>query len=199
MMQPITSGRVGLAVAPDSVQLAPGSQITIVLTVTNQGPVVDQFGLVVEGLDPTWFTVREGLVNLFPGGVGTMAIDLHLPDGPDAVAGTHLVTLQVLSREAPDSPASVVLPIDVLAIGGIVATLTPQRRTIGRRGSALFPVALTNGGNADTVVDLAMRDPEEALELLVTPDRISVPHAGSAEATISGRPSMRPLACLDRS
>ena len=72
MMQPITSGRVGLAVAPDSVQLAPGSQITIVLTVTNQGPVVDQFGLVVEGLDPTWFTVRVGLVNLFPSGVGTM-------------------------------------------------------------------------------------------------------------------------------
>jgi hypothetical protein len=198
MMQPITSGRVGLAVAPEAVQLAPGSQMTIVLTVTNQGTIVDQFGLVVEGLDPTWFTVREGMVNLFPGAVGLLEIDIHLPEGTDAVAGTHQVTLRVLSREAPDEPATVVLPIDVLAIGGITAAMTPQRRTIGRRGSALYTIALTNNGNADAVVDLAIRDPEEALDVGVNPDRVSVPHAGSAEATISARPRKRPLVSLER-
>jgi hypothetical protein len=198
MMQPTISGRIGLTVAPDSVQLAPGSQITIVLAVTNQGSIVDQFGLVVEGLDPTWFTVREGLVNLFPSAVGRLEIDIHLPDGMDAVAGVHQATLKVLSREAPELSASVILPIEILAVGGMAASLTPQRRTIGRRGTAQFTVGLTNSGNADTVVDLAIRDPEEGLELQVHPDRLSVPHAGSAEAIVTARPRKRPLVSLER-
>jgi hypothetical protein len=199
MIQSTTSERIGLTVVPDSVQLVPGSQVTIVVAVTNAGTVVDQFGLVVEGLDPTWFSVRTGIVNLFPGASASLELDIHLPDSPDTVAGTHAATLKIVSHEAPDAPASVVLPIEVLAIGGIQASLTPQRRTIGRRGAAQYALALTNPGNADTLVDLAFRDPEEALEIRVEPDRLTVPHAGAAQANVTVRPRKRPLAATERS
>jgi hypothetical protein len=198
MTQSTVSDRIGLIVSPDSVQLAPSSKITIVLTVTNTGPVVDQFGLVVEGLDSAWYTVREGLINLYPGAVGRLELDIHLPDGPDAVAGVHTAVLKVLSREAPTASVSVDLPIEILAIGGIEASLSPRRVTLGRRGDASYVLTLTNSGNADIVVDLGVRDPEEALHVEARPDRVSVPHGGTAEANLTARPIKRPLVSIER-
>ena len=198
MTQSTVSDRIGLVLSPDSVQLAPSSKITIVLTVTNTGPVVDQFGLVVDGLDAAWYTVREGLINLYPGAVGRLELDLHLPEGLDAVAGVHTATLKVLSREAPAESVSVDLPIDIVAIGGLEAALSPRRVTLGMRGSAAYVLTLTNSGNADTIVDLAVRDPEEALHIEVRPDRVSVPHGGTAQANLTARPIKRPLVSLER-
>ena len=51
MTQPTISERIGLTVAPESLQLAPGGHVSIILIVVNQGSVVDQFGLLVEGID----------------------------------------------------------------------------------------------------------------------------------------------------
>jgi hypothetical protein len=197
-MQLSTSERIALTVAPDSIQLAPGSQVTVVISATNQGSVVDQFGLMVDGLDPTWFTIRQGLLNLFPSATGTFELDIHLPDGPDAVAGVHQAILRVISREAPDASASVALTIDVIAIGGIEISLTPRRRTIGPRSTAQYTVDLTNKGNADLLVDLTVRDPEEALETHLTPDRLSLPHAGQARTQLTVRPNQRPLVAIER-
>jgi hypothetical protein len=199
MTQLTTSERIGLTAAPDAVQLAPGSQITIVLSVTNAGSIVDQFGLMVEGLDPTWFSVREGMVNLFPGAMGTLQLDIHLPDGPEAVAGTHAAILRVISHEVPSDAATVTVPINILAIGGFQASIAPQRVRVGWRGTAHYVISLNNTGNDDALLDLALRDPEEALEFKVSPDRVSVPHGSSAEATVTGRPRARPLVSLERS
>jgi hypothetical protein len=198
MTQSTVSDRIGLVVSPDSVQLAPGSKITIVLAVSNTGPVVDQFGLVVEGLDAAWYTVREGLINLYPEAVGRLELDIHLPDGPDAVAGVHTATLRVLSREAPAESVSVDLPIEILAIGGIEATLNPRRVTVGLRGAAAYVLTLTNAGNADTLVDLAVRDPQEVLHVEVRPDRVLVPHGSTAQANLTARPIKRPMVSAER-
>jgi hypothetical protein len=59
-------------------------------------------------------------------------------------------------------------------------------------------LTLTNSGNADTIVDLAVRDPEEALHIDVRPDRVSVPHGGTAQANLTARPIKRPLVSLER-
>src|SRR4026209_2259099 len=116
MTQPTSSERIVLTIAPESVQLAPGGQVSVVLAVGNQGPVVDQFALLVEGLDPAWFTVNSSMVNLVPGAAGTLGVDIHLPDGHDALAGTHEVALRVLSREAPNAPAVAYMTLDVMAL-----------------------------------------------------------------------------------
>jgi hypothetical protein len=198
MTQSTVSDRIGLVVSPDSVQLAPGSKITIVLTVTNTGPVVDQFGLVVDGLDSSWYDVREGLLNLYPGAVGRLEVDIHLPDGPDAVAGLHTATFRVLSREAPSASTSFDVPIEILSIGGLEASISPRRVTLGLRGAAAYVLTLTNTGNADTLVDLAVRDPEQALNVEVRPDRVSVPHGGTAQVNVVARPLKRPIVSSER-
>jgi hypothetical protein len=199
MTQPIISERIGLTVAPENVQLVPGGQVSIVLAVVNQGPVVDQFGLLVEGLDPAWYTVNTSSVNLVPGAAGTLGVDVHLPDGHDALAGTHEVALRVLSREAPNSPATVFVTLDILALGGVEATLTPQRVAIGWRGKGQYTFAIANRGNADLVLDLVARQAEDTLELRLDPDRLSVPHGGSGEVRLVAVPRKRPIVALARS
>ena len=134
-MQSTTSEPIGLTVAPETIQLAPGSRFPVVLTVTNNAAIVDQFGLSVEGLEPAWFDVRQGLVSLLPGAVGILEVDVHLPEGPEALAGRHQVTLRVASREVPSVQASIDLWLEVLAVGAVQASLRPERTTLGRWGS----------------------------------------------------------------
>ena len=79
MTQSLTSPDIGLIVAPARVQLVPGGRSTVVLLVTNNSVVVDQFSLVVDGLEPTWFTVRQGVVNVFPSSQDRLELEIHLP------------------------------------------------------------------------------------------------------------------------
>jgi hypothetical protein len=199
MTQPTTSQRIGLTVAPESVQLAPGGHVSIILIVVNQGSVVDQFGLLVEGIDPTWFTVRTGMVNLLPGAAGQLDVDLHLPDGVEALAGRHEVLLRVISHEAPGESAAIPAILDVLALGSVEASLVPQRVTVGWRGVGRFRLTIANHGNSDLLLDLAVRDPDDALDIRLDPDRVSASHGATAEASVIARPKKRPIVALARS
>src|SRR5439155_13044637 len=167
----LTSPDIGLIVAPARVQLVPGGRSTVVLLVTNNSVVVDQFSLVVDGLEPTWFTVRQGVVNVFPSSQDRLELEIHLPN--NAAAGTYDVRLKVPGRAAPDSPAVAHLPVEVLALGTIEAQLKPQRVVIGTRGVARFSVGITNSSNADRLIDLVLDDPADALDVRISPDRVS--------------------------
>ncbi|HEX8968070.1 MAG TPA: hypothetical protein VF937_09335, partial [Chloroflexota bacterium] len=145
-----------------------------------------------------WYAIQTGMVNLFPGGVANLELHIHLPDAPDTLAGTHQAILKIISREAPDVMASVTLPIEVLAVGGVQASLTPQRRTVGKRGFAQYAFELASSGNADSLLDLVVRDPEEALQVRVDPDRVSVPHGSKTQARVQVRPRKRPLVAPER-
>jgi hypothetical protein len=119
----------------------------------------------------------------------------------DAVAGRHEAALRVISREAPSAPAVVYVAVDVISVGGVEATLTPQRAAVGwlRNREARYTLAIVNHGNADLLLDLAAVQPEETLELRLEPDRVAVLHGASAEATLLARPRKRPIVALARS
>src|SRR4026207_1843560 len=55
-----------LVVTPEQLQLAPGTQALVTLLVTNRGRTVDRFSLRCTGIDPAWFAVPVGEVNLLP-------------------------------------------------------------------------------------------------------------------------------------
>ena len=197
MTQSLTSPDIGLIVAPARVQLVPGGRSTVVLLVTNNSVVVDQFSLVVDGLEPTWFTVRQGVVNVFPSSQDRLELEIHLPN--NAAAGTYDVRLKVPGRAAPDSPAVAHLPVEVLALGTIEAQLKPQRVVIGTRGVARFSVGITNSSNADRLIDLVLDDPADALDVRISPDRVSAPATAAVEAVLTIRPRKRPLVAPQRS
>lgn len=185
------SERVAVAVEPERLQLPPGGRAEVTLTVTNLSHVVEQFVLHVEGVSRDWLTLREPSVNLFPGSQGRLALEVHLPNGGAVPAGTQRLVLEVLPRGAPEDPAAVVLPLEVLPVGGLEAEITPRLAT-GRRAGH-YQVRLANRGNAEQVVDLAVVDPGHSIEAWLASDRVVVPPGAAAEVALAVRPRRRPL------
>jgi len=159
---------------------------------------VDQLGLLVEGVDPSWFRITAGTVNLLPDAIGRLEVEIRLPDGNETVAGTYDVVLRVVSREAPAESAVAHLALEILALGALEGSLSPQRVTLGWRGKAQYKATFAQRGNADALVDLVVRDPDEALTIQINPDRVSVLHASSAHSNVIVQPKKRPWVAIPR-
>jgi hypothetical protein len=187
---------VKVAVAPDRLHLPPGGRATAVLTIRNEGRLVDQFGVTVSGVDPSWITLQPPVLNLYPGTEGTVTIDVHLPDGLAAPAGLHRLRLDVLPRGDLANGTTAELPLEVLAIGGLEMTLTPQVATA--RGAARFRVRIANTGNANRVLELRVLDQEEALEVRLDAERFALAPGADEEITLTIRPKHRPLVARPR-
>jgi hypothetical protein len=185
-----TGERIVLAVTPERLQLLPGAWAQATLMVTNRGSVVDRFDLAVEGLDPTWFTVSDPTLDLFPGAAGSFLIRVYLPETPPPRAGGLDVRLLVASREDPTTRAAAELHIEILPVGKLELELVPRRVT-GRSWQHVRLLAI-NGSNSDRALDLVSSDPEAALEVDPATSRIAVPAGGRAELPLALRPTRRP-------
>ena len=161
------------------------------LIVVNRGPVVDEFSLIVEDVDPAWFTVRVGTATLFPGADERLELDIHLPDDRTIPAGHHLLHLKVRSRATPVELASVDLPLEILPVGGLQLQLRPQRITTARGGS--FQVELISTANGPQAVELLFADPEEQLRGRFGAEVLSVPAGATTEVRLAVQPKRRPL------
>jgi hypothetical protein len=126
--------------------------------VSNTSDVVDIFVLSVVGLDPTWYTLSDPQVSLFPGDSFEVVLRLH-PRSP-APAGLYEFSVQVSSSDDPAVREVVPLALNLTAIGEATLLLRPQR-VKGRKG--LFEVTLSNTANAPVRLVLTATDPEEAL------------------------------------
>jgi hypothetical protein len=91
------------------------------------------------------------------------------------------------------------MTFDVMALGGLEASLTPGRAVIRWRGDGRYTLTIANHGNADLVLDLEARQADDALVLRLDPDRVSLPHGGSAEAHVVAVPRKRPIVAIARS
>jgi hypothetical protein len=191
MRPPTTSERIGVTLVPERLELLPGGQASVVLIVVNRGQVVDEFSLVVEDLDPAWFTVRVGTATLFPEADDRLELDIHLPDDRAIPAGRHVVHLKVRSRATPDVLAALDLPLEILPVGGLQLQLRPQRITTARGGT--FRVELISTANAPQAVELLFADPEEQLLGRFGAEALSVPAGATTEVSLAVRPKRRPL------
>ncbi len=185
------SEHITVAVTPDRLQLSPGGRATVAVTIGNKGQLVDRFGIVVNGLDPSWLTLQTPVLNLYPDTEGSVALDVHLPEGHAAPAGLHTVRLEVSSQEEPDGAATAELVLEVLPVGGLEMALVPQ--IVTTRGTARYRVQLTNASNASRVIDLRITDLDEALEARFEAERFALAPDTSEEVVLTVRPKRRPL------
>ena len=73
--------RMYAIVVPSHVVAPPGQSVALELSVGNTSDVIDGFTVRIFGLDPEWVTADPPRLSLFPGDTGTVAIDVHLPEG----------------------------------------------------------------------------------------------------------------------
>jgi hypothetical protein len=182
---------ITVAVTPDRLQLPPGGRASVVVTIGNRGKLVDRFGIAVNGLDPSWLTVQTPMLNLYPDTEGSVALDVHLPEGHAVHAGLHTVRLEVSSQEEPDGVATAELVLEVLPIGGLELALVPQ--VVTTRAAARYRVQLTNASNVNRVVELRVTDLDEALEARFEAERFALAPDASEEIVLTVRPKRRPL------
>jgi hypothetical protein len=187
----ITRDRVDVSVSPDSVTLEPGGHAEVTISLTNQGTVVDEFQLTVEGADPAWITLRTPSVRLLPGAHGLLAFAVDIPDHGDVVANTYPLRLRLGSSVVPQDPTLIDLPLQVAAVGGLDLVLRPQ--LVHSHGWAQYRLHMRNAGNAPHVVDLSLKDPEGELESRLALDRVPLDPQEARQVGVNVRRRERPL------
>src|SRR5688572_12937062 len=154
--------RIGLQINNGQLNLAPGDSAEVSIVVTNTSEVVDAYSVTVLGLDPRWYDLSASEVRLFPQQQTSVAMRIHPPQaGMSTLAGHHVFTVMVISRDNPAEQATGQGTISIASAGGLALALEPKRIT-GRRG--LYGATITNNSNSPRQFVLVATDPEEALQ-----------------------------------
>src|ERR687893_1853143 len=150
-----------------AVTVEPGQRDRVLALVRNQGNIVDNYQLRVEGMPESWWSIYPDTVYLVPFGTGgtyeqEVEIHLHPPRTPEAEA--KLWDLQVVAHSKAQDVTAARAPLGLM-IKPYTETATKVRpeRAKGRR-KANFDVAVENKANAPVLVALEGQDPDGELQ-----------------------------------
>jgi hypothetical protein len=161
---------------PPAVQVpAGGLPVELQANIRNAGDTVDQYSIEVENLDPSWFTITEQSVALFPGDSAPIVIRIHPPKNSQTRAGSYKFVVRARSHADPSIVGTTKGEVVVGGYTNFQMELAPKRAT-GYRGK--YRLMLQNGGNGEANLELSGRDPEMNLSYRFRPSNPVVP-AGS--------------------
>ena len=189
MMQPppASSEPVVVQLTPPAIQVAAGSApVEIIANIRNAGATVDQYSIELENLDPTWYTITEQSVALFPGDSAPILIRIHPPKSSNTRAGNYKFIVRARSHADPSLVGTTKGEIQVGGYSIFQVELAPKKFT-GRKGK--YRLNISNGGNSDVQLELTGRDPESNLSYGFRPSNPTV-NAGSKQVVpVSVKPS----------
>jgi hypothetical protein len=178
------SANIVLSLSATKLEVAPGESVEATITVRNQSQIVDQFGIRIQGLDPTWWTLSTPSVSLFPGDQGEAKLTIHPPKEAESKAGSYSFQVRAVSQanleEMTEEEAYLILR------GFLVwdVEMSPTK-VVGRSGN--YRITASNSGNTDITLIFKGKDPEEALDYTFSHDKLTVPAGESALITLQVR------------
>jgi PASTA domain len=173
---------VGVVVEPGQLQIEPGATGRLSVRVVNRSQVVDQFVVVVLGLDER-ITPEPQRLGLFPEQEGTAAFDIAVPAEKAPPAGPRVIAVRVTSQ---DDPRLSRVEEVTLTIGAAPAASLKVQPTRIRGGfSGRFAVQVSNDGNVPVQVALRGEDDADEVRFEFSPPLVEVA-PGSVSQT-SGR------------
>jgi hypothetical protein len=171
--------RVRVELSETALDASPSLPATTICTVYNRSLIVDEYRLLIEGVDATWVPAPLATKQVFPDGHESVPIVFTLP--PSAPAGQHRFTVIANSLDNPALSASAA---GVLTVGAIVdvalGPITPSVAIGEIEGS--FAVRVANSGNTRITLDLQATD--EADRLASTFDESRPELAAGEERTV---------------
>lgn len=174
MMQPppTSTEPIVINLTPPEVQVAAGGEpVELIAHVRNASTTVDQYSIEIENLDPSWYTILVQSVSLFPGDSAPIPIRIHPPKGSGTRAGHHTFIVRGRSQADPSLVGVTKGVVIIASFANFQVELAPKRYT-GYRGK--YKLNITNGGNAETQLELTARDPESALSYRFSPNMPTV-------------------------
>lgn len=179
--QETTSPNIGLSLSSTRLETSPGQPVETILKIQNRGTIVDRFHIKVEGLDPNWWTLSIPTFASFPGDIGESKLTISPPKEADAMAGGYSFRVKAFSEADPRQETIVSA---LLLLRGFVTweiEVSPTR-VVGRSGT--YHITASNSGNADAILLLEGKNPEEALVFDFSKNKISVPAGGTSQTKL---------------
>ena len=160
--------------------------------VRNQGSIVDNYQLRVEGMPDDWWSIYPDTVYLVPFGTGgtyeqEVEIHLHPPRSPEAEAKLwELAGRRALQGAEPHRRLRADRAGDQALHGDGTTSLRPQRAK-GRR-KAHYDVAVENKANAPVLVALEGEDPDDELDFGFNRPPHEIPPGKTVQTGMQVRP-----------
>ena len=173
------SAVIRVVLSRKDLEIEPGQEGEIVVTIQNLSEIVDRYQIRVEGLPSEWVEVSRSEISLFPQDQDQVRVGFQLPAAPTARAGGYDFQLQVVSEENPAERTSVEANLQVLAASSFSLALSPQRQR--SEAGATYQLRIVNEGNTDLRLRLSGGDPEEGCSYVFSQSELTVP-AGQSEA-----------------
>lgn len=189
MMPPpsASSEPVVVQLTPPAIQIAAGgAPVEIQANIRNAGATVDQYSIEIENLDPTWYTITEQSVALFPGDSAPITIKIHPPKSSNTRAGSYKFIVRARSNADPSLVGTTKGEIQVGGYTNFQVELAPKKST-GRKGR--YRLNLSNGGNSEVQLELTGRDPESNLRYGFRPSTPTVQPGGRQVVPVTVKPS----------
>lgn len=150
-----------------SLEVEPGGQASVDVTVVNTGQTVDQYAIEIVGVPSQWSAVEPPTVSLFPGKEERARVTFRPPRSSDTGLGPLPFGIRVRPR---DDPRGSVVEEGTLQVGRFAenhAELAP--RASHGRIRARHDLAFDNRGNGLVAARLTGTDPEKALKFAFHP------------------------------
>ena len=179
------SANIGVSLSATKLELAPGESAETTIIIRNQGQIVDDFILKVEGLEPTWWTLSVPSVSLFPGDEDMAKLTLHPPKEGGARAGSHTFQIKVASRANPQEVTTEDVFLILRGFAAWEVDMAPTK-VVGRSGT--YRLTVNNSGNTDVNLVFEGKDPEEGLRYEFSQDQLTVPAGETAQVRLKVRP-----------
>jgi hypothetical protein len=180
-----------VTVAPERISLRPGESADVELTIQNASQVVEHFSATVVGLPSTdLFTCEPDVVKLRPREVGTLRMQISVPERGGLVAGPYTLGLVVKSPYSQEVSRCEELPLDVQPAPALTMSVQPEVATGGKVGH--YGVNLSNDGNMPMAVTLSGTDPENRVGFKFEPREIRLEPgmATGANITVNSDPPL---------
>lgn len=161
----------------------PGSSAELLLDVVNTGTVIDGVTARVIGIPDGYASAKPNVLPLFPDAAGQIRMQIGLP--PSFPAGTHPMTVELLSRQPDTPPEYVNVDIDVPQSPKFGVQARPE--VVRARRTVRFIIEVTNRGNVPLDLDLEIADPARRCAVTVLPAAMTLSPGASAQAVATVR------------
>ncbi|SDD79912.1 carboxypeptidase regulatory-like domain-containing protein [Nocardioides lianchengensis] len=184
-------------ISPRRFELVPGIPQPVYVTISNNDTVIGGYAVRVLGADPSWITVDQADVSLFPDESRTVTVLVSVPEG--MTAGERRLSVQVRELTPPEASVVEEVVFTVPEAPAVKLRVDPLAVTAGR--TARLNLLLDNTGNTRIDQRLHGQDPESRVRFRFDPPVVTLEpgeHAlvdvrATAKQPFLGNPVVRPL------
>ena len=163
----------------------PGGQVTVTVTVTNTGTLVEGFWLQVLGPAAAWAEIVPPEISVYPQADATAAVIFSPPSDNSAPSGLLPFGVLAGSTLDADSSAAAEGDLEIGELHSLQTKIIPVTSTGRWRGRHV--IQLSNWGNSRAQLQMIAADPDDALGFYVSPAYVDLPPGGQATVRLSAR------------